>query len=220
VGRPLKYKTSKDKHIDQFLRNAKQRARRGDIPFDLTFEYLMSITTDECPIFKTPFVWQQAKGKGNASNESPSLDKIIPELGYTRGNVAFISKRANKMKDDGTMQEHYAIADWIWSHTHARENTTTPVSAGDYIQGAVGAEIGSISTPWTWEDSDHTDDYSGATRGENTYHSAKEGSGDGMGCRGEEVGPPQAPQSEQDHGVAYGKIVSYEELCRHIFGKP
>jgi hypothetical protein len=44
--------------------------------------------------------------------------------------VAFLSKRANKMKDDGTMQEHYAIADWIWNHTHAKENTITPVSTG------------------------------------------------------------------------------------------
>jgi hypothetical protein len=216
VGRPLKYKTSKDKHIDQFLRNAKQRARRGDIPFDLTFEYLMSITTDECPIFKTPFVWQQAKGKGNASNESPSLDKIIPELGYTRGNVAFISKRANKMKDDGTMQEHYAIADWIWSHTHARENTTTPVSAGDYIQGAVGAEIGSISTPWTWEDSDHTDDYSGATRGENTYHSAKEGGGDGMGCRGEKMATLVALTRLENNGEPDAETVRLEYRGRYL----
>ena len=103
---------------------------------------------------------------------------------------------------------------------HAKQNTATPVSEGAYIQGAVGAELGSVSTPWTWEDYDHADDYSGATRGENTYNSAKEGSGDGMGHGSKEVGPPQAPQSEQDNGVSYGKIVSYEELCRHLFDKP
>jgi hypothetical protein len=41
-----------------------------------------------------------------------------------------------------------------------------------------------------------------------------------MGHRGSEVGTPQAPQSGKDIGISYGKIVSYEELCEHIFGKP
>jgi hypothetical protein len=170
------YNTDKEKHIGTFLRNSRHRSKSKNLPFDLTFDYLISITTDECPVFKTPFKWGTNRGhKGCAPNNSPSLDKIIPELGYVQGNVAFISRRANKMKDDGTMQEHYAIADWIWEQTHAKKNSTTPVSTGNHIPGAVGAELGSVSTPWTWEDSDDTDDYRGTTQGHNAYRSAKEG---------------------------------------------
>ena len=199
MGRKKIHVTDKQKYIARCLRNTKQRSRLNSMAFNLTFNYLMSITTDKCPIFKTPFVWKQAKGQGKSTNESPSLDKIIPELGYTQGNVAFISKRANRMKDDGTMQEHYAIADWIWNNTHAKENTTTPVPAGDHIQGAVGAELGTVPTTGTWEDYYDAHHYCGATQGENTYHSTKEGGGDGMGRGGKEVGAPQAPQGEQDN---------------------
>jgi len=134
--------------------------------------------------------------------------------------VVFLSYRANRIKDNGTMQDHYDIADFIWNHIHAKQKPTTPVPAGYYIPGAVGAELGSVSTPWTWEDYDHPDDYSRTIQRQDADHSPQTSSGDGMGHGSAEVGAPQAPQSEQDNGVAYGKIVSYEELCRHIFDKP
>ena len=75
---------------------------------------------------------------------------------------------------------------------YATSQQATSVSTGDYIQGAVGAELGSISTPWTWEDDDNADDYRRATQGENTYHSAKEGSGNSVGHRGKKVGTPKS----------------------------
>ena len=176
MGRPRIYITDKEKHITSFFKNSRYRAKTKNLPFNLTFNFLMSITTDECPIFKTPFKWGVNKGhKGCSQNDSPSLDKIIPELGYVQGNVAFISKRANKMKDDGTMQEHYAIADWIWEQTHVKKKSTAPVSEGTDREGEVYPELGSFSATWTGEDSDDTNDYRGATQGHNAYRSAKEG---------------------------------------------
>ena len=163
-------------HLKTYLQNAKARAIRDGVLFDLTLQDLIDIATDECPVFKTPFVWGvSGLGKGKTRPDSPTLDRIIPELGYTKDNVAFLSYRANRIKDNGTMQEHYDIADWIWEHTHAKKNTTAPVSAGDHIPGAVGAELGSVSTPWTWENDNDLDDYRGATQGQNSYRSAKEG---------------------------------------------
>ena len=46
--------------------------------------------------------------------ERPSLDRIIPELGYVKGNVVFISMRANSIKQDATEQELYLVADWLY----------------------------------------------------------------------------------------------------------
>lgn len=46
-------------------------------------------------------------------DNSPSFDCVIPERGYVKGNVYVISQRANRIKNDGTAQEHYAIAKFI-----------------------------------------------------------------------------------------------------------
>lgn len=43
----------------------------------------------------------------------PSLDKIIPEKGYTKGNVAVICYRCNVIKSFGTAEEHRRIAEFI-----------------------------------------------------------------------------------------------------------
>ena len=73
------------------------------------------------------------------------------------------------------MQEHYDIADWIWEHTHAKKNTTAPVSTGPDREGQVSAESGAVPTTGAWQDHDDLDDYRGATQGPNSYRSAKEG---------------------------------------------
>ena len=212
-----KTKSVKELHVTSFLNGAKYRAKRDSVPFCLTREYLLSIATDECPIFHTPFEWgPSGLGAGNAKPNGPTLDRIEPDLGYVVGNVAFISYRANRLKDNGTMQDHYDIADWLWTHLYAKKNAAPPLPKRTNLQSAVGAELGSVSTPWTWEDSDHADDYSGATQGENAYNSAKESSGDGVGRGGKEVGPPQAPQSEQDHGQPEPEIVRLDFSRRHL----
>lgn len=199
MGRPRK--PEKEKHVRRALQAAKYRAKRDSVPFTLTFEYLFSIAVDECPVFNTPFEWgASGMGAGKTKRNAPTLDRVVPELGYIEGNVAFISHRANRLKDNGTMEEHYAIADWIWNQTHAKEKSTTPVPAGSYIPGAVGAELGSVSTPWTWEDSDDAHHHCGADAGKDAYHSTKEGSGNSVGHGGQEVGAPEALKNEQSDG--------------------
>jgi len=55
-----------------------------------------------------------SKEEGFSRNEnSPSMDQIIPGEGYTEDNVAIISWRANRIKNDGTANEHQKISDWI-----------------------------------------------------------------------------------------------------------
>ena len=41
--------------------------------------------------------------------DSPSLDRIVPELGYVKGNIRVISNRANHLKSDATLEEHRKI---------------------------------------------------------------------------------------------------------------
>lgn len=54
-----------------------------------------------CPVFKTPMV-------------SPSLDRIDSSKGYVKGNVRVISKRANQLKSNATVEEmEMVLADLI-----------------------------------------------------------------------------------------------------------
>lgn len=106
-----KYYSSKRGHISAFKSHAQQRAKHNNLAFDLDIEYLLSIATDACPIFKQKFRWGRHKGKSH--DFTPSLDRIVPKLGYVKGNVAFISVKANRIKNNAEEKELYAVADWL-----------------------------------------------------------------------------------------------------------
>ena len=44
---------------------------------------------------------------------SPSFDQIDSGKGYVQGNVQILSWRANRIKNDGTAEEHRKIADYL-----------------------------------------------------------------------------------------------------------
>lgn len=47
---------------------------------------------------------------GSSGSRSPTLDRIIPSLGYTKGNVVVISALANAIKSSGTPLEILKVA--------------------------------------------------------------------------------------------------------------
>lgn len=63
-----------------------------------------------CPVLGIPLA---PATTGKWSPGSPSLDRIIPEIGYVKGNVRVISWRANNLKRDGTAEEFERIAAYI-----------------------------------------------------------------------------------------------------------
>lgn len=85
------------------LNAARSRAKKRGVPFSITADDI-SIPS-HCPILSLPLV--QGSGDG-----SPSLDRIKPELGYVPGNVIVVSNRANRIKNDATPQELYALAEF------------------------------------------------------------------------------------------------------------
>ncbi len=86
---------------------AKLRSEVQDVPFDLT-EYDFEIPQN-CPILGL----RLEPSEGRATDTPPSLDRIIPELGYVPENVSVISWRANRIKADGTASEHEEIASFM-----------------------------------------------------------------------------------------------------------
>ena len=89
------------------LRSAKHRAKAGNFPIDITIEDIK--IPEFCPILKMKL----EVSTENAAHNSPSLDKIIPELGYIKGNVQVISNLANTMKWNATFEQLINFAEWV-----------------------------------------------------------------------------------------------------------
>lgn len=64
-----------------------------------------------CPVF--PHIKLEfAEGKKRPDN-IPTLDRIVPNKGYVRGNVRVISFRANRIKSDASLAELKAIVNYM-----------------------------------------------------------------------------------------------------------
>ena len=81
-----------------WIDSTKTRAKKLKVPFNLTPQYIRSIMTDICPVLGIPL----ERGVGTSTDNSPTIDRIIPELGYVEGNVMIISKLANQIKSSAT----------------------------------------------------------------------------------------------------------------------
>jgi hypothetical protein len=93
-------------HEDILFQGARARAKRAGLPFTITRKDI--IIPSHCPILGIPLF--KVTGKQGGGDNSPSLDRIRPELGYVPGNVIVISMRANRIKSDATIQELRDIA--------------------------------------------------------------------------------------------------------------
>jgi Mor family transcriptional regulator len=73
--------------------SSKSRAIKKNLPFDLELSDI--VIPEYCPVF--PEI-KLVKNINQHKDNSPSLDRIIPELGYISGNVRVISSKANTIK--------------------------------------------------------------------------------------------------------------------------
>lgn len=93
------------------MRSCRARAREKELPFDLTTGYLESIWTGICPAFGVSLSIDAKRGEvGHAQ-----LDRIDPGKGYVQGNVEWLSERANRIKDDATIEDLERILEWLRS---------------------------------------------------------------------------------------------------------
>ena len=96
--------------IKEKLYGAKKRSLACGRPFDITVDDLLPLP-EYCEILgiKLEYVVN--------GNERPdgtaSLDKVIPDLGYVKGNVRIISHRANRLKSDLDLEMIEKIKEYI-----------------------------------------------------------------------------------------------------------
>lgn len=95
-----KYKSEGPRPLEQQLFNsAKARAKRKNLPINITIEDI--VVPKYCPVLGILL----ERGIGKAQSNSPSIDRIIPHLGYVKNNIMIISLRANTIKTNSTIKE-------------------------------------------------------------------------------------------------------------------
>lgn len=93
-------KSSVKEMLRRMYYRAKKRALEGNYPFNIDQEDIIFI--EKCPILGINLDWTYCNGR---TNNTPSLDKINPKLGYVKGNVQVISWLANLMKSNANKEE-------------------------------------------------------------------------------------------------------------------
>jgi len=86
----------------RILTKVKSRAKKKGIPFNL--EHVDISIPDTCPVLGIPIYPTFDRCRGYKANLA-SLDRVVPEMGYVKGNVRVISYRANMLKSDSTIEE-------------------------------------------------------------------------------------------------------------------
>ena len=87
------------------------------IHYELDGEYLESLWTGLCPVFGIELNVPMKDARGKGSNHTAHLDRIDPKQGYIKGNVAWISGRANRIKYDASIEELKQLVSWMESVT-------------------------------------------------------------------------------------------------------
>jgi transposase len=105
IDEPEFLRVCKAKYRQKKFRVSSNSAHTWDIPFkDIVWSKV-------CPILGIPLDYYAISRQEN----SPSFGRIDSNVGYVSGNVIIVSWRANRIKNDGTAEEHKKIAQFLSS---------------------------------------------------------------------------------------------------------
>jgi len=86
---------------------AKKRAKQLNLPFNIEKEDI--VIPENCPVLGIKLEYSD----NGVSDNSPSIDRIIPELGYVKGNIVIISHKANRIKNNASFDEIEKVYYWF-----------------------------------------------------------------------------------------------------------
>lgn len=108
---PRKKSWAHENPIKRLVVLARLRARRKGIPCTITHEHVR--VPDRCPALGIPLEF----GSGNRDN-SPSIDRLDSSRGYTPDNIIVVSSRANRLKNNATVEELRLVAQFYEDLMH------------------------------------------------------------------------------------------------------
>lgn len=95
--------------VSYLLWQVKSRAKKNGIPFNLTHDDI--VIPELCPVLGI----KMQISDGHSTGCSPSIDRVVPELGYVKGNINVISHRANTIKSDANLEELKLVFEYVRS---------------------------------------------------------------------------------------------------------
>ena len=95
---------------------ARNRSRHKSVPYDIDGDYVLGLWEKQkglCAITSQPFnlSYSDELQKGWSKKDAPSLDRIKPELGYTRGNVRLVLFQVNCAMGVYTDEDFYTMCE-------------------------------------------------------------------------------------------------------------
>lgn len=110
-------------YINRRTLKMKSDAKKRDIPFDLTKEFLLELWNNQKGLcFYTGLEMKNSMGnKGFQCWDSPSLDRLNPSKGYTEDNVVWCIFGVNSFKQSLTLEqfkEQVSKINWNFKHEH------------------------------------------------------------------------------------------------------
>jgi hypothetical protein len=134
---PPKIKRRYEAKWGRLLDNARTRALRRGEQFPLTqrdMEHIIARSRSRCEVTGLPFSWKWHPNQRRRPF-APSLDRIIPALGYTRANVRLVCVAVNIAINEWGEDTFAAIASAYLSH---REKYTIQQQSGS---GSVSEKV-------------------------------------------------------------------------------
>lgn len=102
IERGKKYRLKKKGHY--LLYSCRSRAKVEGALFNLSVDDI--VIPEICPLLGVPIIVHG----GPKNLYSPSIDRLIPSLGYVKQNIRVISRKANFMKSSASKEELLAFA--------------------------------------------------------------------------------------------------------------
>ena len=107
----LKFSSFESFHRSQVRGTLNRNKKEGKWLVNLNLNYLLKIFPKnfKCPALGIKMEWGKI---GSQNKSSPSLDRIDPKKGYIKGNVCWISDKANTIKSNASPVEIGKVAKW------------------------------------------------------------------------------------------------------------
>jgi len=106
----------RNRKIGYMYSSARRRAKDKELPFNLIKQDVADAwpKDDYCPALRIPLrIRIGNKTSAHITDNSPNLDRIIPRLGYVKGNIAVVSKLANGIMSSARPSEVIKVGKWF-----------------------------------------------------------------------------------------------------------
>jgi len=99
-----KIQWTKIKLEKKILNRTRTRAKQKGIDFNLEINDI--IIPEKCPVYDHVFIY-------NDIDWACSIDRIDPNIGYVKGNIQIISNKANRLKNNATIEDIEKLLTWM-----------------------------------------------------------------------------------------------------------